>query len=289
MPYNRTDKLLTNETGVLPGSQYFISTKPYTSPHLLQYMYSCGHYFCVPGYEIRRDYYKYILLAYIMDGELLLEYDGKTYRAHRGDVVFIDCQNPHCYASGKKMEFIWIHVEGNIARQFCREINQKNGPLIQCAKNEEVKNGLLNMIDAYKKNEPPSTGETSSALYGMLCALYSSVMKTIKMSDNQLAMASIQYMRYNLVNDIGEADIAASLGLDTQEFRRLFTDSTGYGPQDYLIQLRIGLAQHFFVTSDTPVEQVMAQVGFTDLNAFEAAFIEVTGETPTAYRVGHSS
>ncbi len=65
---------------------------------------------------------------------------------------------------------------------------------------------------------------------------------------------------------------------------RRFKQATGLTPGDYLLRLRISLAQQALADSAQSLEQIAGQVGFADRASFAKRFKQLCGETPGAFR-----
>jgi transcriptional regulator GlxA family with amidase domain len=67
-------------------------------------------------------------------------------------------------------------------------------------------------------------------------------------------------------------------------FKRRFRAATGVSLIDYLQNLRIEQGKHLLETSDLPVEEISAEVGYADASFFRRLFKRLAGLTPVAYR-----
>ena len=63
------------DTGVLARSVCFSFTPSDTARQLYFYPTWCGHYFCTGRYFMRREYFPPLLVAYIREGTLHVEYE----------------------------------------------------------------------------------------------------------------------------------------------------------------------------------------------------------------------
>ncbi|MER7283150.1 AraC family transcriptional regulator [Dactylosporangium sp. NPDC000244] len=79
-------------------------------------------------------------------------------------------------------------------------------------------------------------------------------------------------------------DIAAEIGLAPRSLARRFEDETGLTWRAVLRRMRIMRAIEELAAGDTPVTKIAFAVGYTSLSAFNAAFRELTGKSPTQYR-----
>ena len=78
--------------------------------------------------------------------------------------------------------------------------------------------------------------------------------------------------------------LAAVAGLSRYHFLRLFRATYGITPAAYVSQRRIERAQDLLRATNLTVTEVCHAVGFTSLGSFSARFLEVVGETPTAFQ-----
>ncbi len=79
-------------------------------------------------------------------------------------------------------------------------------------------------------------------------------------------------------------DLAAEVGLAPRSLARRFEDETGMTWRAILRRMRVMRAIENLAAGDTPVTSIAFAVGYTSLSAFNAAFRELTGRTPTEYR-----
>lgn len=64
-------------------------------------------------------------------------------------------------------------------------------------------------------------------------------------------------------------------------FRRVYRQT----PHQYLVQRRIVRAKELLRTTDLPVTEICASVGFESLGSFSALFRKIAGISPSAYRL----
>ena len=72
------------------------------------------------------------------------------------------------------------------------------------------------------------------------------------------------------------------LRLASRTFMRRFQAATGYLPLDYVQSLRIEEAKQMLETTDTPIDAIAGEVGYTEPAAFRRIFKRATGIAPTS-------
>jgi transcriptional regulator GlxA family with amidase domain len=80
------------------------------------------------------------------------------------------------------------------------------------------------------------------------------------------------------------AAIAARAAMSTRSLNRHFRDQTGTTPLQWLTRQRLRHAQRLLESTDQPVEQIGAVVGFSSPTAFRERFRDLVGVSPRAYR-----
>ena len=80
------------------------------------------------------------------------------------------------------------------------------------------------------------------------------------------------------------AAMAARCGLTERSLLRRFRKATGQTPVDYIQTLRIEEAKQMLETTDAPIEEIAAEVGYSETSSFRNAFKRRVGMAASAYR-----
>ena len=78
--------------------------------------------------------------------------------------------------------------------------------------------------------------------------------------------------------------VSAAVHVSERTLRRLFSDEAGMSWRSYLQQARLLRAMALLAGEHTTVLDVATDVGFDSVSAFNRAFLQRAGETPSAYR-----
>jgi AraC-like DNA-binding protein len=95
---------------------------------------------------------------------------------------------------------------------------------------------------------------------------------------------ALQLTEQRLADDIRFEDLAGEVGLAPRSLARRFSDETGMTWRAVRRRMRVLRAIEELAAGDIPVTKLAFKVGYTSLSAFNAAFQELTGRTPTEYR-----
>jgi AraC family transcriptional regulator len=83
-----------------------------------------------------------------------------------------------------------------------------------------------------------------------------------------------------LHQDLKLDEIAAIAQLSLYHFIRLFKQSLGITPYQYILQHRIEKAKYLLTHSELNIAEIAAQTGFCDQSHFTRHFKRMTGVTP---------
>lgn len=95
---------------------------------------------------------------------------------------------------------------------------------------------------------------------------------------------AIAYINDNLNQDLTLAEIAAVVDMSMYHFSRLFKQSTGLAPHQYVMNCRIERAKKLLAQTNQPIDQICEQVGFQSQSHFTNVFRKLVAITPRAYR-----
>lgn len=95
------------------------------------------------------------------------------------------------------------------------------------------------------------------------------------------------YIRQHLGESIGLVDLAREVGLSRYHFTRLFTNTLGTSPYQYVLHKRLERAYHLLMSSAAPVADVALAVGFSSQSHFAGVCRRLMGATPKELRERH--
>ncbi|WP_045878428.1 AraC family transcriptional regulator [Pseudofrankia sp. DC12] len=95
---------------------------------------------------------------------------------------------------------------------------------------------------------------------------------------------ALRLTEQRLGEEVRFEDVAAEVGLTPRSLARRFEAETGMTWQAVLRRMRVLRAIEQLAAGDTPVTTIAYAAGYVSLSAFNAAFRDLTGRTPTEYR-----
>lgn len=103
-------------------------------------------------------------------------------------------------------------------------------------------------------------------------------------SQEQVSVKVRKYIQENYAKPITLEDMAQTVFVSTYHLCRLFKQTVGLSPVQYLIRYRIEVAKHYLDTTDLPNDRIAEMTGYVHLGHFYEQFREWTGMTPGEYR-----
>ena len=98
---------------------------------------------------------------------------------------------------------------------------------------------------------------------------------------------ALSFIDQNYQNDISIEDIAAVCGLNRSYFGKIFRDTVGESPQEFMLHYRMARAAQLLKETRQPIGEIAPQVGYANQLHFSRAFKNVHGVSPREYRLTH--
>jgi len=105
-----------------------------------------------------------------------------------------------------------------------------------------------------------------------------------KHHDDEMVQQAQSYIEANLHEKISVEHLSSKLAVGRRNFDRRFIKATGNTPIEYAQRVRIESAKKALETSRKTINEVMYEVGYSDVKAFREVFRKITGMSPLEYR-----
>lgn len=277
--------MVLNEPGVAKGSHYYFFTPSETIKRHYYHLICCGHYYCNGDYSIKREYFPYLLLMYIRSGELHVTYRDKSLTARKGDILLLDCREPHSYYSLGELEFIYVHFDGPHSQELCHYIMKQHGFFFQHKRNIEIGKQLYQMVYNYQNEQEMSVSDCTCIIYTMINSLSSKPEK--QLNETSPVDKAIQYIKAHIERQVTLKEIAQCVNLSPYYFSHIFKTETGYAPIEFATKNRIDTAKNLLKTTNLSVSDIAFQVGYSSSSGFINIFLKKVGFTPMEFRNLH--
>jgi transcriptional regulator GlxA family with amidase domain len=105
-----------------------------------------------------------------------------------------------------------------------------------------------------------------------------------KLHGDEMVKKAQAYIESKLHEKISVEHLASKFSVGRRNFDRRFIKATGNTPVEYSQRVKIESAKKAFEISRKTVNQVMYDVGYSDVKAFRETFRKITGMSPLEYR-----
>lgn len=267
--------------GLDKGSHMYFYTASQTAKKLLYYPIAVGEFYCNSNYNVERTTnYDSILALYVLDGSVTLQQNGNTLTAYKNELLLVDCYKPHKYFADTAAHTLWVHFDGNNSRQWFDEIKLKKGQKIKC--NRQTADCFSNIIKYINSNQ--NEYDISYLLYSLLCL----ISKVNEFNYESKKINSIEkskdFILSNYDKNISVSEIADPALMSASFFSKVFKETTGFSPYDYLLSVRLDKAKELLQKTDDSVQNIAFKTGFNSTSNFIYFFKKETGISPLKFR-----
>ncbi|GAA0544508.1 GlxA family transcriptional regulator [Chitinophaga japonensis] len=110
------------------------------------------------------------------------------------------------------------------------------------------------------------------------------IFKGQKKHGDEMVKQAQDYIESNLEEKISVEHLSSKFAVGRRNFDRRFIKATGNTPVEYAQRVKIEWAKKALETSRKTVNEVMYEVGYSDVKAFREVFRKITGMSPLEYR-----
>jgi transcriptional regulator GlxA family with amidase domain len=110
------------------------------------------------------------------------------------------------------------------------------------------------------------------------------IFKGQKLHGDEMVKKAQAYIEKNPHEKISIEHLSAKFSVGRRNFDRRFIKATGNTPVEYSQRVKIESAKKAFETSRKTINEVMYDVGYSDVKAFREVFRKITGLSPLEYR-----
>ena len=249
-----------------------------------------GYFYAREGYRTEREGMQSYLLFYTLSGEGLLRAGGREYRLAPGTFAMLDCMPRHFYRTLQtNWDFYWIHFSGQAAKEyfelFCSAQGERG--LVCPVELPQFAEQMRELI--FYPYEPDLQSGLKTCL-GLTELLTGAILEagrggqgTAKRHRREIAKAA-EYMKEHFTQNMTLDDIQRQVYLSKYYFLRLFKQTMGQTPLEYLTHCRVNHAKRLLRETALTVEEIGRQSGFGNASYFIRTFKKLTGSTPGEYR-----
>jgi len=114
------------------------------------------------------------------------------------------------------------------------------------------------------------------------------IFKGQKLHSDEIVKKAQAYIESKVDEKISVEQLSSKFALGRRNFDRRFIKATGNTPVEYAQRVKIETAKKAFETSRKTVNEVMYEVGYSDVKAFREVFRKITGMSPLEYKAKYN-
>ena len=261
-------------------------------------MYQYGYEQCEPGHSFGPATRNHYLFHYIISGTGTLMADNakgetQTYSIKSGQGFLIFPGQITTYIADQNLpwEYVWIEFDGLRVKEALDLTELSVNTPVYHSHSKDLREQLMNEMLYIVHHAKESPFHLIGHLYLFLDYLTQSakskkLVQSSKMSDYYIKEA-INYIEQNFQNNITIEDIAAVCGINRSYFGKIFRNSIGRSPQEFLMNYRMAKATELLKLTSLSIAEIGSAVGYENQLHFSRAFKTIYGVSPREWRNQH--
>ena len=257
-------------------------------------LYQYGMEQCPPAYSFGPATRNHYLFHYVLSGTgRLIANDSKDisheYQIRSGEGFMIFPRQINTYIADPKLpwEYIWIEFDGMRAREIIETAGLSPDHPVYHASYKDLRENMKDEMIYIAEHHDATPFHLMGHLYLFIDYLSRSSSSQITASGRVrdfYIKEALNYIEQNFQNDISVENIASFCGLNRTYFGRIFKETVGKSPQQFLLSYRMAKAAELLKLTELSISDIGNAVGYTNQLHFSRAFKNVYGVSPREWR-----
>lgn len=259
-------------------------------------LYQFGREQCKPAHSFGPAARNHYLFHYVLSGTGRLLADDKngetkeySIKSMQGFMVFPNQVTTYIADKNIPWKYIWIEFDGLRAKTILDMTDLSLDNPVYKAKSKELRENMVKEMDYIVENVNSSPFHLIGHLYMFIDYLSRSAAEIklhqgSKLRDFYIHEALV-FIEQNFQNDISVEDIAEVCGLNRTYFGKIFKETVGKSPQEFLINYRMAKAADLLKLTKLSIGDISTAIGYCNQLHFSRAFKNVYGISPKKWRV----
>lgn len=258
-------------------------------------LYQFGWESCAPAHSFGPASRNHYLFHYVLSGTGLLMADDSQGRTHeyqiksgQGFMIFPNQINTYIADNDLPWEYTWIEFDGLRAKEITEIAGLTPDTPVYRAESKDLREKMQQEMLYIAEHGGESPLHLIGHLYLFIDYLSRSsasmrLSSTGKVRDFYIKEA-LNYIEQNFQNDISVEGIAEFCGLNRTYFGRIFKETVGRSPQEFLLSYRMVKAAELLKLTQLSIGDIGNAVGYPNQLHFSRAFKNVYGISPREWR-----
>lgn len=258
-------------------------------------LYQCGLEQCASTHSFGPFIRNHYIFHYVISGRGYLDVTdehGETSRYHvEKDQGFLICPgqlSTYCADKHQPWKYVWLEFDGLRVSEYLANAGLGSNQPIYSPKGSVQDNDLQDEMLYLVEHQKASTLHQIGHLFLFLDQLIQSSTTKREATKAQLRdlyiQESVAYMEQNYQRDLTVEEIAEVCKLNRSYFSKLFKETMGCPPQEFLIRMRLSKATELMKTSPASIGNISQICGYPNQLHFSRAFKKRYGLSPREWR-----
>lgn len=246
------------------------------------------------------------VLIYLINGEMEIIEDGVTYRLTPGTLFFLKKNIHHwgekSFLPGSSWYYVHFYTENPLKDMKCMESKdllpkpQKDitilkgtenhayiqiPKMLQLPKSNTIRMKLEQLITFHNSGEMM---KSNILLWDILETCFFIEKRDVQIEEDFRVEAVHTYLREHYCSNFTAPDLEKATGFSYKYISSLFKKACGKTIKEYQLMLRINKAENLLCSTQIPVNEIAASLGFDDGLYFSRVFKKVKKVSPLQFR-----
>ena len=258
-------------------------------------LYQYGWEQCDPAHSFGPAARNHYLFHYVISGTGTLTAENSrresvTYNVKSGQGFMLFPHQICTYIADSELpwEYTWLEFDGLKVKEFIETAGLTMNTPIYRPRHKDIAQQMTNEMLYIASHSQESPLHLIGHLYLFLDYLAKSNSSPIQTQGNRMRdfyiKEALSFIEQNFQNDISVEDIAAFCNLNRSYFGKIFRDTVGKSPQEFLISYRMSKAGELLKMTSLSIADIGNAVGYPNQLHFSRAFKNVYGVSPRVWR-----
>ncbi len=243
---------------------------------------------CAPGHAYGPTLRAYHLFHFVTKGRGTVQIGGETFQLSAGDAFLIPAEQVAYYEASRTepWSYSWAGLTGLRAERYVRQI-QNLAPERYVIRGLDTKKYAASIAKAAVLQGASTVNyfRTEAVLFELMTYFAEDLPGLQNRTHAPSLAKQIRYYidaKYN--EKLTISALAAHFGIHPNHLSRLFRETFGLPPKQYLMDLKLEKAASMLIETDVPVSLIAETLGFDDPHAFSRQFKRHKGISPMECR-----
>lgn len=253
------------------------------------YLSTCGIQSCNPNHYFgpaKRDIY---LIHFVSEGAGTYMANGKKYNLRKGDffVIYPDTEVYYVSDDKKPWEYMWIGFGGIKAESYLKYAGIDRENLTGVYNNLSFILANIQQMMLARTLTYYNEMKRQSYLLQILAALVEDYQQNLPSEETYIypnkvyLQQAFDYIKQHISEDVKIAEIADYIGINRSYLTSIFKKNLGVSPQEYLINVRMDMAEDLLRNTDYKISYISSLVGYNDPLTFSKMYKKYKGKSPS--------